>query len=113
MIAIPATMAINCVKAVLKEYFSLCSSGSKSAPAIYMNPPTVNGIKNVNFCDPAKAKTNTAPIIEVNADRKLNNNAFAFENHEYNKTAKSPISCGISCSKTANVVANPISKLNK
>ena len=74
-----------------------------------MKPPAENGTRKFDkliMYELAK-KVIRAPKIEVKATKKFDNRAFDFENPLYNRTPKSPISCGISCNMTASVVAMP------
>ncbi len=86
----------------------MCSSGSKSAVAMYMNPPAANGTSAASRPAETPMKyTNSAPIIAVSADRKLKNSAFPRDIPPYTNIPKSPSSCGISWSTTAIVVVIP------
>lgn len=52
---IPSKNMINCSTA-FGMLLSLCSSGSKSALAMYMNPPAANGTKNADSPSTIKLK---------------------------------------------------------
>ena len=87
----------------------LCNSGIKSVHAIYINNHAEKGIKNADisstyFCN---IKANNTHTNAVKAERKFNFNAFSLEYHQWINTPKSPISCGISCKRTAKAVAIP------
>ena len=87
----------------------LWSSGIKSVHAIYINNHAEKGIKNAEISSTylCKIKAITTPKNAVNAERKFSFNAFILEYHPWINTPKSPISCGISCKRTANAVAIP------
>ena len=74
-----------------------------------MNPPAVKGIKKavkLGILDPIN-RVKIAPNNDVNAVRKLKNNALLLCKPANSKTPKSPNSCGISCKMTAKVVVIP------
>ena len=87
----------------------LWSSGIKSVHAIYINNHAEKGIKNAEISSTylCKIKAITTPIKAVKAERKFSFNAFILLYHPWISTTKSPISCGISCKRTANAVAIP------
>ena len=74
---------------------------------MYINNHAENGIKNAAISSTylCKIKANNTHANAVNAERKFNFNAFVLLYHQWINTQKSPISCGISCNKTANAVA--------
>ena len=80
---IPAIKAISCTIDLFR-FVSLCISGIKSEPAIYIKLPIVIGIKiDVTFSIRLlKTSPINAPIIAKDAEAKFINNALVFENPE-------------------------------
>lgn len=95
---------------LIKDFFlfvSFLSSGIKSDAEIYMNPPAAIGTSICAKLFIGKKNPTNPPKIAAIADKKLYPNALNFENPPCIRTPKSPISWGISCKITANVVVIP------
>eukprot|EP00091_Calanus_sinicus_P007131 TRINITY_DN18023_c0_g1_i1.p1 TRINITY_DN18023_c0_g1~~TRINITY_DN18023_c0_g1_i1.p1 ORF type:complete len:175 (+),score=23.08 TRINITY_DN18023_c0_g1_i1:221-745(+) len=113
MMAVPRRMQPNCFMASLGSV-SLISSGSTDTRAILRNPPAENGkiheVLASNDWTESKDKAAMAPSIPTLAVHIWAFPASHLENPLLRSIAKSPISCGISWIKMANVVMRPILK---
>lgn len=103
MTAMPAIRAINCLTDSF-ESVSLSKSGKTVTREMCKKPPAVNGI--IHDVRASMALVTFEPPIATSAPTKpapaVNNCAFAASQRlkpDRNKIAKSPTSCGISCTE--------------
>lgn len=108
---IPRMRAANCFIDSIRSS-SWSRSGKTVTRAMWRNPPAVNGmiqevlasIADVTPDPPMATKAPRRPAVAV---RSCALAASHLENPDRRRIAKSPTSCGISCSKMANVANTP------
>jgi hypothetical protein len=107
--SIPMVNASSC-EIIFFQFRSLFSSGSTSVVAMYSRLPAARLIAygmSVSVCV-RKKYPSIPPSIANIALRKLNSSAFFLLSPAFTSSAKSPISCGISCATIAAVIAIPV-----
>lgn len=110
--AIPATNAINCFIDSF-ESSSFNKSGKTVTNEICKKPPAVNGIihdvrASIAFFTFVPPTATSAPSKPVPAVKSCALAASQRLKPEFNKIAKSPTSCGISCTGTRNQNQNVV-----